>query len=48
LLATVVEAIDLSSGSGSVGTGLYVALAGAGLATAASGLLAFSLFRKPG
>ena len=48
LIAAVVELIDLSSGSGGPGTGLYLALTGAALATAASGLLAFSLFRKPG
>jgi hypothetical protein len=47
LIAAVVELLDLSSGSGKIGTGLYLALAGAVLATVASGLLAFSLFKKP-
>jgi hypothetical protein len=47
-VATLVELIDVSSGSGAPGTGLYVSLAGALLATAASALLAFSLFKKPG
>ena len=47
LIATVVELIDVSSGSGGPGNGLYLALAGACLATATSGLLAFSLFKKP-
>ena len=47
LIATIVELIDLSSGSGGVGSGLYIAVAGAAIATAASGLLAFSLFKKP-
>ena len=48
LIAAVVELLDVSSGSGGPGSGLYLSLAGAILATAASGLLAFSLFRKPG
>jgi hypothetical protein len=47
LIATLVELIDLSSGSGSPGAGLYVSAAGAALATAASAILAFSLFKKP-
>jgi len=47
VIATLVELIDLASGPGSPGTGLYVSLAGALLATAAAGWLAFSLFRKP-
>lgn len=47
VIATVVELLDISSGSGSPGAGLYLAIAGALVATAASGLLAFSLFKKP-
>jgi hypothetical protein len=47
LIATVVELIDVSSGSGAPGAGLYLALAGALVATASSGLVAFSLFKKP-
>jgi hypothetical protein len=47
LIAAVVELIDLASGPGGPGSGLYLALAGAVLATVASGLLAFSLFKKP-
>ena len=47
LIAAVVELIDVSSGAGAPGGGLYLALAGAVAATAASGLLAFSLFKKP-
>jgi len=47
LIAAVVELLDISSGSGDPGFGLYLAVAGACLATAASGLLAFSLFKKP-
>ena len=47
LIAAIVELINVSSGSGTPGAGLYLAVGGAVLATAASGLLAFSLFRKP-
>jgi hypothetical protein len=47
LIATVVKLLDVSSGSGEPGTGLYLALAGAIVATVSSGLLAFSLFKKP-
>jgi hypothetical protein len=47
LIAAVVALLDISSGSGAPGLGLYVSAAGAALATAASGLLAFSLFKKP-
>jgi hypothetical protein len=47
LIAVLVELIDLASGSGAPGTGLYISFAGAALATAASALLAFSLFRRP-
>lgn len=47
LIAAVVELLDISSGSPRPGFGLYVAVAGACLATVASGLLAFSLFKKP-
>ncbi|MGE0653599.1 MAG: hypothetical protein AB7P12_17930 [Alphaproteobacteria bacterium] len=47
LIAAVVDLLDISSGTGSPGQGLYVALAGAVLATVASGLLTFSLFKKP-
>jgi hypothetical protein len=47
LIAAVVELLDISSGSGDPGIGLYLALAGALMATAASGLHAFSLFKKP-
>jgi hypothetical protein len=47
LIAAVVEYLDVSSGPGSAGAGLYLALAGAIIATVASGLLAFSLFKKP-
>ena len=47
LIATVVELLDISSGSGEPGTGLYLALAGAVVATVSSALLAFSLFKKP-
>lgn len=47
LIAVVVELLSINSGSGSTGGGVYLALAGAVLATVASGLLTFSLFKKP-
>ncbi len=47
LIAVVVELLNISSGSGSTGSGVYLALAGALIATIASGLLTFSLFKKP-
>ncbi len=47
LIAVVIEFLDISSGSGSVGTGLVLALVGAIVATVSSGLLTFSLFKKP-
>lgn len=47
LIATAVDLLDISSGSGEPGQGVYLAVAGAVIATVASGLLTFSLFKKP-
>lgn len=47
LIATLVDLLDLSSGSGEPGSGLYLSIAGACLATVTSALLTFSLFKKP-
>ena len=48
LIAAVVELVDIASGPGGPGPGVYLGLAGAVLAAAGSALLAFGLFRKPG
>jgi hypothetical protein len=47
LIAAVVDLLDISSGSGAAGTGVYIAVVGALVAFVASGLLTFSLFKKP-
>jgi hypothetical protein len=48
LILALVDYGDISSTSGAeVGTGLLLTLAGAATATAASGALAFALFKKP-
>jgi len=47
LLLGLIDYADVSSGSASVGSGLYLTLAGAIIATAAAGALAFSILRKP-
>lgn len=47
LIAAVVDLLDISSGTGSAGAGLWLALVGAVVASVASGLLTFSLFKKP-
>ena len=47
LIAIIADILEISSGTGSIDTGLLLALAGALLAIVASGLLTFSLFKKP-
>ena len=48
LILALVDFFDISGTSGAeVGTGLLITLAGAIIATAASGAVAFALFKKP-
>lgn len=47
LIAAVVDLLDISAGAGELGSGIVLAVAGAILASVASGLLTFSLFKKP-
>jgi hypothetical protein len=47
LLLGLIDYADISSGSADVGSGLYLTLAGAVIATVAAGLLTFSILRKP-
>jgi hypothetical protein len=48
LIAVVVELLNIGSSAASTGSGVYLALVGAIIATVASGLLTFGLFKKPG
>jgi hypothetical protein len=45
LLFSLVDYVDIE---GSIGSGLYLTIAGSLIATAAAGLLAFNLFKRPG
>jgi hypothetical protein len=47
LLLGLLDYADISSGSADVGTGLYLTLAGAALATLTAGALTFAILRKP-
>ena len=47
LLFALLDYADISSGSADVGSGLYLTLAGAVIATLAAGALTFSILRKP-
>ncbi len=47
LLLGLLDYADISSGSADVGSGLYLTLAGALIATVAAGALTFTILRKP-
>jgi len=47
LLLGLIDYADVSSGSADVGSGLYLTLAGAVLATITAGALTFRILRKP-
>lgn len=47
LLLGLIDYADVSSGSADVGSGLYLTLGGAVVATLAAGTLAFTILRKP-
>lgn len=47
LIASVAALLDISSGAGSPGVGVYLAVVGSIIATTTSGLLTFSMFKKP-
>jgi hypothetical protein len=47
LLLGLLDYADVSSGSANVGSGLYLTLAGAALATVTAGVLTFTILRKP-
>jgi hypothetical protein len=47
LLLGLIDYADVSSGSADVGSGLYLSLVGAVVATIAAGALTFSILRKP-
>lgn len=47
LLLGLIDYADVSSGSAGVGSGLYLTLAGAAIATVTAGALTFTILRKP-
>jgi peptidoglycan/LPS O-acetylase OafA/YrhL len=47
LLLGLIDYADVSGGSADVGSGLYLTLAGAAIATVTAGALTFTILRKP-